>query len=151
MSLWDWASGVYGRPGAEAAFLELQDAHGQCVPFLLWALWAAPPPEALRRGAVIARPWEAAAIEPLRAARRAAKTAFVGVDDTGREALRAAIEANELRAERLLLEAFEAVHRPTSTARRKPFDLLAAAVKAWGGATVELSVLQKASQPFSGL
>ncbi len=151
MSLWDWAMEVYRRPGAEAAFLELQDEHGQCVPYLLWALWAAAPPEALRQGAAIARPWQAAAIEPLRAARRAAKTPFLGVDDTGREALRVAIKADELQAERLLLEALEAFHRPAAKVRREPRDQLAAAVKAWAGPTVELSVLQKASRPFSGL
>ena len=72
MSLWDWALEVYRRPGVETACLRLQDEAGQCVPYLLWAIWADPPPEGLQAGAGIARPWQAQVIAPLRAARRAA-------------------------------------------------------------------------------
>ena len=40
-SLWAYALEVYGRPGAEARFLALQDGHGQNVCFLIWSLWMA--------------------------------------------------------------------------------------------------------------
>ena len=41
MSYWDWAVEVHGRPGVDEALTTLQDHHGQCVAYLLWAAWAA--------------------------------------------------------------------------------------------------------------
>ncbi|OZA82811.1 MAG: TIGR02444 family protein, partial [Caulobacter sp. 39-67-4] len=41
MTLWDWALQVYARQDVADACLSLQDAHGQNVPYLLWAAWAA--------------------------------------------------------------------------------------------------------------
>jgi uncharacterized protein (TIGR02444 family) len=38
---WEWALDAYARPGVAEACLELQDVHGQNVPLLLWAAWAA--------------------------------------------------------------------------------------------------------------
>ena len=38
MGIWDWALAVYGQDGVGEAALRLQDAHGQNVPFLLWAV-----------------------------------------------------------------------------------------------------------------
>ena len=40
-SYWDWAVEVHGREGVDGALIDLQDAHGQCVAYLLWAAWAA--------------------------------------------------------------------------------------------------------------
>ena len=151
VSLWDWALEAYRRPGVEAACLRLQDEAGQCVPYLLWAVWADPTPEALRAGAAIARPWQDQVVAPLRAARRAAKPAFDGVNDAGRETLRAAVKAAELEAERLLLEALDAIAQSASPAPADPLDRLTRAVLAWGGPKVELSFLKEAARPFSGL
>src|ERR1700750_1323899 len=98
MRFWTWALEAYARPGAAQACLDLQDHHGQCVPFLLWAAWAAregPPPyrPALEAGAGLAARWEAAAVGPLRAARRAMKHEVPGMADAAREALRAEVKA----------------------------------------------------------
>ena len=41
MKLWDFAVAIHGEPGVDAGLLDLQDNHGQCVSYLLWAVWAA--------------------------------------------------------------------------------------------------------------
>lgn len=155
MTLWDWAREVYGRPGVEAACLALQDDHGQCVPFLLWRLWAGrdggiPGPEALERAVVIARLWDHSVIQPLRAARRGLKAAAPGIADPGREALRTRVKADELQAERLLLEALEAVDPGLSGG---PTDVLASLVAgsaAWSAHAAPISALDRLARSFSG-
>ncbi len=108
MGIWDWALAVYGQDGVGEAALRLQDAHGQNVPFLLWAVYAeVRDPARLSQGADLARRWEAAAVRPLRAARRALKPPLPGIGDGDREELRADVKAAELHAERILLEALE--------------------------------------------
>jgi uncharacterized protein (TIGR02444 family) len=114
MKFWTWALEAYARPGAAPACLDLQDAHGQCVPYLLWAAWAAREGRSLDQptleaGAALSARWEAAAVGPLRAARRAMKPEVPGVSDASREALRAEVKALELRAEQLLIETLEAL------------------------------------------
>src|SRR3569833_2130510 len=52
---------------------------------------------------------EALALSPLREVRRALKPGFDGVDDAPREGLRDDVKAAELRAERVLMEALEAM------------------------------------------
>lgn len=105
MHIWDWALMAYGRPGVADACLSLQDDHAQNVPFLLWAAWAEVGDEALlARAAEAARMWDALAVTPLRAVRRALKPPHPPVSDAAREALRDDIKAAELRAERVLLE-----------------------------------------------
>ena len=110
MGLWDWTLGAYGRPGVPQACLRLQDDHGQMTSFLLWAVWAETADAALLdRAADVARRWNALALEPLRDVRRALKPAFDGVADSPREGLREDVKAAELRAERVLMEALEAL------------------------------------------
>ena len=41
MRFWDWAVAAYARQPVAAACLNLQDGHGQNVPWLLWAAWMA--------------------------------------------------------------------------------------------------------------
>ena len=41
MTFWPWALQAYARDGAAEACLQMQDRHGQSVPYLLWAAWAA--------------------------------------------------------------------------------------------------------------
>ncbi|MGH6956348.1 MAG: TIGR02444 family protein, partial [Caulobacteraceae bacterium] len=108
-SLWDHAAATYARPGVEAALLELQDAHGQSAPLLLWALWLAaagrsPSRETLAEAAALARRWEDEATGPLRALRRRLKDAARDAMAVSRAALREKVEALELEAERALLE-----------------------------------------------
>lgn len=108
MGLWDWTLKAYGQGGVPEACLMLQDEHGQNTPLLLWAVWAeTDDPAILARAADIARRWEALAIGPVRAVRRALKSAFDGVDDRAREGLREDVKAVELRAERALMESLE--------------------------------------------
>ncbi len=117
MGLWDWAVAVYGRPGVQDACLALQDAHGQDVPLLLWAVWAQVDDPALAaRAAGLARDWDALAVNPLRAVRRALKPGFEGIADPAREALRNEVKAAELAAERALLQALEGLGGPGGAA-----------------------------------
>jgi uncharacterized protein (TIGR02444 family) len=137
LKLWEFALSVYGRPGFEAACLALQDEHGQCVPFLLWRLWAVAEgrgidPVLLAGAAETARAWEDAATVPLRDIRRRLKRRFPPVSDSARAALREDLKAAELNAERLLLETLEALTPPPSAAGFGAAEALAEATAAWG-------------------
>lgn len=129
MTLWDFAVRAYAAPGVEAACLSLQDDHGQSVPLLLWAAWAGPQDDMILAQAVaITQAWTGAAIEPLRHARRALKLSLPGAAEP-RLALRTRIKAAEIEAERLLLEALEALGPPRS---KGTANALAAVATAWG-------------------
>jgi len=121
MRLWDFAVAIHGEPGVDAGLIDLQDNHGQCVSYLLWAVWAArhgPPvtETELEMAAGLARDWEAEVTAPLRAARRNLKRSWPPMADVRREALRTRVKAVELSAERTLLEALEAA-TPKRTGR----------------------------------
>jgi uncharacterized protein (TIGR02444 family) len=136
-SLWAYALELYGRPGAEARFLELQDAHGPNICFLIWSLWLAAegrPADAatLAAGAALARSWEAAAVEPLRRLRRQLKTSPAG-GARRRERLRAGVQRLELDAERMLLEMLEDASPAPSAAPRAALPALQGAVASFGG------------------
>ena len=131
MALWDWTLKAYGQAGVPEACLTLQDAHGQNTSLLLWAVWAeAADPALLASAADVARRWEALALTPVRAVRRALKPAFDGVKDSAREALRQDVKAVELRAERVLMEALEAMTGDHGGAHA--LAALEAASQAWG-------------------
>jgi uncharacterized protein (TIGR02444 family) len=131
MGLWDWTLEAYARPGVPEACLDLQDAHGQMTSFLLWAVWAETADAALlARAADVARRWNDRALTPLREVRRALKPAFEGVADGAREGLREDVKSAELRAERVLMEALEALARRPGGAHA--LDALKAASAAWG-------------------
>jgi uncharacterized protein (TIGR02444 family) len=151
LSLWAWAGAAYAEAGVGGACLALQDAHGQSVCLLLWAAWAAedgraPSAETLDAAAALAHAWEAAVIGPLRAARRGLKTA-PGLDEAARQALRARLQADELAAERALLEALEALAPPPGAGPGDIAAALAAASAAWGG-TVPAEALQTLADAF---
>ena len=136
MRFWTWALEAYARPGAAEACLDLQDGHGQCVPYLLWVAWAAREgrvldPLILEAGAELSARWEAAAVGPLRAARRAMKSQVPGVADAAREALRAEVKTLELRAEQLLIETLEAMGPEANGGALAIGPALAAAAAAW--------------------
>jgi len=136
MRFWTWALEAYARPGAAQACLELQDQHGQCVPYLLWVAWAAREGRALDRptlaaGAAVSGRWEAAGVGPLRAARRALKPEVPGVADAAREALRAEVKALELQAEQLLIETLEALAPQPGPGALPLAPALAEATAAW--------------------
>jgi uncharacterized protein (TIGR02444 family) len=129
---WEWALDAYARPGVAEACLELQDVHGQNVPLLLWAAWAAA--DALEpdveRGAALARAFEAAAGERLREARRALKQPLPGLGDDEREAFRRRLKAVELEGERTLMAALAALAPAGRPQDRRA--LLVAAAQAYG-------------------
>jgi uncharacterized protein (TIGR02444 family) len=137
MRLWDFAVGIHGEPGVDAGLIDLQDNHGQCVSYLLWAVWAArhgrPVGDAeLAVAAGLARDWEAEVAALLRAARRNLKRPWPPMADAKREALRTKVKASELAAERTLLEALEAL--TSKRARPEGADVaqrLHAAMTAW--------------------
>ena len=152
MTLWDWAVAVHQAPGVDPALIEIQDAHGQCVSFLLWAAWAAKmgrmlSPADLERGAALAVPWEREVTAPLRAARRALKPAWPGVDDGPREALRGRVKAAEFEAEERLVGALEAMTPAGSGAPGDMAAALVAASSAWTAPAPSAS-LRRLAQMF---
>ena len=131
---WPWALETYARPGVSAACLHLQDAHGQNVPLLLWAVWSQDhaPDADLQRGAALARRWEDAAGGRLRAARRAlkAQTPDLGLEE--RLAFRERLKRLELEGERLLMAALEDLPRAERAAAEPLPARLARAAAAYG-------------------
>ncbi|KRB40444.1 MAG: TIGR02444 family protein [Pseudomonadota bacterium] len=132
MSLWDWTLEAYSRPGVPEACLTLQDDHGLNTSFLLWAVWAEGPDAAVLAAAANAgKVWDARVLAPVREIRRTLKPPFAAIDDGARESLREDVKAVELRAERVLMETFEAL----TEQRRGGTPALAAlqaASRAWG-------------------
>lgn len=122
MTLWDWALQVYARQDVADACLSLQDAHGQNVPYLLWAAWAAGEGRVAdaKAAAQLMKRWDAEVGAPLRGVRRALKTPFPAVADTAREPFRDALKGVELHGERVLLESLEALSGPAGP----PLDIL---------------------------
>jgi uncharacterized protein (TIGR02444 family) len=136
MSYWDWAVAVHGREGVDAALTGLQDAHGQCVAYLLWAGWAAHEgrplgPVLLAQGAALARHWEASATGPLRQARRELKASAPPIDDDARLALREQVRKAEFAAERLLMETLETLAPAPEGGAGDLADALVEAALAW--------------------
>jgi len=136
-ALWPFALDVYGRPGVETALLELQDAHGQCVPLLIWTLWLAAEGRiaddgALASAAELARAWQDAAVAPLRGLRRGLKSPSSKAPARAWRTLREGVKALELDAERMLLEMLEAASPAPGGAASDARALLGKAVAAWG-------------------
>jgi uncharacterized protein (TIGR02444 family) len=131
MALWDWTLKAYGQEGVPQACLRLQDEFGQNTSLLLWAVWAeTAEPAVLTRAAGVARRWEALALAPIRAVRRALKPGFDGIEDALREDLREDVKAAELRAERVLMESLEPL---AGKGGAHALAALQAASAAWGG------------------
>jgi uncharacterized protein (TIGR02444 family) len=141
MPLWDWTTAVYGRPGVAEACLDLQDNHGQSVPYLLWAVWArADDPDLLVQAADVVRAWETVATLPLRGVRRDLKAAHLPVADADRESVRAGAADVELAAEKALLQALEALTPSPPRGRANPAQALAAAAANWSGESAGTAV-----------
>lgn len=140
MTLWDWAVRAYAAEGVEIACLDLQDAQGQNVPLLLWAAWTAATgrtldEETIEAACDTARVWEAAAVAPLRAVRRALKTRIPDMDDADREAVRTQVKTTELDAERRLLLALEALSVGPAASARPVLPALIAVSRIWSPVT----------------
>ena len=151
-SLWDRATRAYAQPEIERLCLHLQDEHGQCVSYLLWALWAgergASLDEALlAQAAAAARDWEERILRPLRAARASLKTLSMA-EAGARDAARARVVAEELASERTLLETLEAMTPAAGEDAADAFAMLKAAIAAWGAPAPPAS-LALLAQSFS--
>lgn len=135
MSFWSWALEAYARPGVAPACLDLQDSHGQSVPYLLWAAWAALDgrplaSSTLEAAALMAQSWEERVIQPLRLARRGLARGL-SADDRDAATLRQEVKALELRAEQVLMQGLEGL-APKAGADRLPLEpALSAASAAW--------------------
>ena len=134
-ALWPYALELYGRPGAQPLLLELQDAHGQCVPFLLWSLWTATsgrPIDAAQAAACaeLARAWQDAAIAPLRQLRRDLKASAKTEQVQAR--IRSGVKALELEAERMLLQMLEETSPAPAAPSSGGLQALRLAARAWG-------------------
>ncbi len=147
LSLWDDVGAVYARPGVKAACLTLQDAHGQCVSYLLWAGWTAtrgrfPAADVLAEAAGIARGYEEAALRPRRTHYAALKAAGAGA-----EALKAELDAM-LEDERLLLADLEAL-TPDAGAAIAGLEALIQAAEAWSPHPAPINLLATLADAFS--
>ena len=138
-ALWPYALELYARPGAEPLLLELQDGHGQCVPFLIWSLWLAASGRRagateLAAGADLALAWQDAAVTPLRRLRRELKAPGKPSAERARGALRGKVASLELEAERMLLQMLQEASAAPGEAPMDLLESLEAAARAWGGA-----------------
>ncbi len=155
---WTFSLRLYGRPGAPAACLELQDRAGADVNVLLFCLFAAASgrrvsqADAIQAMARVAE-WKGEVVAPLRAARRFLKrppAPFVGgaVED-----LRTRVKAIELEAERIqqeaLYEAFPmtAFGAPAADAARDNIDACALAL----GATFDAAAVDALVAAYDGV
>jgi uncharacterized protein (TIGR02444 family) len=149
MRLWDWALEVYARQDVADACLHLQDAHGQNVPYLLWAAWAAGEGRSadLKQAAALMKVWDKDVGAPLRGVRRALKPARPDVADDAREGLREAIKSVELKGERVLMESLEALCGPAGA----PGDVLEGlkAAAAASGDPPRTSALERLAKTLS--
>jgi len=100
-AFWGFATALYARPGVADLCLDLQDEAGRDVNLVLLCLWAgevlglALDTGDLKNLAAAVKPWNAAAVHPLRALRRSLK------GNAEADAVRVKIGAAELEAERL--------------------------------------------------
>ncbi len=138
---WAFIVDRHGAPGVEAACLALQDDHGQCVALLMWRTWTLAAgilvePQTLEAAVETARIWDADILRPLRAVRRRLKAPAPGVPEAARLDLRRAVLAQELAAERTLIEALAPADPPGSQAPGPPpapLDALRSIARLWGG------------------
>jgi uncharacterized protein (TIGR02444 family) len=133
---------AYGAPGVAEQCLDLQDAHDQNVPLLLWAAWAATQGGVsdvmASQAARMARTWSEEVIVPLRSVRRRLKQALSEGDEAPRLALREQVKAIELQSEKVLLEQLTGL---STGADGLPDDLMPA---------VMLDALLKVASAWSG-
>jgi len=109
--LWDFAIGLYARPGVEAACLELQ-AQRADVCLLLCAAWleqrgVGVSEERLEQLRQLAGPWQSSVVQPLRALRQQWRSQ--AASDPQLAALREQVKVLELDAERLQLKRLQVV------------------------------------------
>jgi len=134
---WDWSLRVYAGEGVAEACLALQDDHGQCVPLLLWAVWAGDATVThVDRAVKLARDWQPV-ILPLREVRRRLKMEVSPGDEADRLVLRAQVKAAELQAEKALMLRLEALTSGKSALNQDLAVCLRCVALSWGGEAPE--------------
>lgn len=113
-SLWEYANRLYAATGVADACLRLQDECGVDVCVLMLLLWLAQQRRAVRDTQVqmilrTSAEWREQVVQPLRGVRRRLKTPPTLIDAADSETLRTTIKAAELKAERLELNALQAL------------------------------------------
>ena len=108
---WDYSVATYRRPGVAEACLDLQDRGGADVNLLLFCCWLAQrgeglTDELLNDAVSLSQPWREAVVAPLRRVRRWMKSSEADLDQA---ALREAIKACELEAERYQQDRLDAL------------------------------------------
>ena len=141
-ALWNEVCRLYDGPGVRELCLELQERHGVDVPLLLSVAALARQGRSLGSEHLDAleaasKPWQEAVVQPLRAARHAlrdgadAGAAFGAEADTLRS-LKAAVQAAELAAERVQIDALErAAAGWPPDATLAPEDAMAQVLRRW--------------------
>ena len=109
--LWNFAIGLYARPGVEAACLQLQ-THGADVCLLLCGAWldrrgVTPDAGRVEQLRELAGPWQRDVVQPLRALRQQWRAE--AAQDAALAKLREQVKALELDAERRQLERLERI------------------------------------------
>jgi uncharacterized protein (TIGR02444 family) len=134
-SAWAFAAAAWGKPGVEAACLDLQNIHGQCPALLLWRCWTLGEkrdvgPQTLAKAVELAREWDGGIVRPLRALRQR----LAAASDAGAAlaAVRRRILEAELEAEHALFDALEAMEASAAaTSGTPPLRALADLAEAW--------------------
>ncbi len=114
---WDWSNRVYRLPGVADRLIALQDAHRLDVNLVLWCAWTgltrgAVKPKSVRKALAASEDWNSQVVKPLRAARKALKSAPDEAD--GADALKKKVKEAELDAERIEQSLLEGI-APTDT------------------------------------
>jgi uncharacterized protein (TIGR02444 family) len=136
LTAWDFAVAAWRLPGVEAIGLKLQNEHGQCPSLLLWRAWAAGEgrgvtPAILEAAVSMAREWGAGVILLLRAVRGELKEGDGQMPASARLAVRKAVLAAELEAERALIEALEAMTPAPADKAADPLPALVEMARLW--------------------
>lgn len=121
---WDFAYGLYSRPGVADACLALQEARGVDVNVLLFCCWAGHCGRSLTTSELRllmnkVAPWQREVVQPLRGVRRYLK----GASPSSADVLRAEVKQQELAAERMQQDM---LHAALPLAARKPSPMRAA-------------------------
>jgi uncharacterized protein (TIGR02444 family) len=135
---WRFSLRFYRQPQVADACIVLQEEAGVDVNLLLFLLWHATLGQELSEAEVAALearvgPWRQMTVVPLRAVRRALKSAPALIEGTTAEAFRTRIKAVELEAERLQQEAMHELARaaPLGRAAPSPTDAARANIAAY--------------------
>jgi uncharacterized protein (TIGR02444 family) len=115
-SFWSFSLALYGKPGVAAALIGLQDRLNLDVNMLLYCCWVGCEGRSVSAAdlaavEVVAEPWQAEVVRPLRALRRRLKGGFGELPADRVETYRRGLNDLEIEGERIAQEAMAAVPR----------------------------------------